>query len=102
MSNALICDSCDKPITDLNDRVSILVYTAEAIADPQLDLCGQCGDALRSDAKVKKARERAMKRIKNWRAPAVPASPTGAPPDDYEPQLGDGPARRGDVTEEAG
>lgn len=92
MANALICDSCEEPIIDMNDRVSILVYTHEPIADPQLDLCGKCSKELRLNNKVKGAQTKAMERIKNWMPPVEQENPTGDPPDSYKPQLGDGNA----------
>jgi hypothetical protein len=89
---ALICDSCENPIENMNNRVEVLIITEEPIADPRLDLCMECGaDVLRSN-KVKRGQAKAKQRIENWMPPIVTRNPTGDPPDDYRPQLGDGDA----------
>jgi hypothetical protein len=80
----------------MNNRLQVLVYTEEQIADPQLDLCADCGSDVLKSSKVQRGRATARKRIENWRTPVKPKNPTGAPVDDYRPQVGGGAA-----TEEA-
>ncbi|HET7110117.1 MAG TPA: hypothetical protein VFI41_04555 [Gemmatimonadales bacterium] len=84
----VICDSCEKPIEDMSNRVQILIFTTEPIADPQLDLCGKCGENLRKDTKVVRAKEKAMKKIAAWMPAAEPVDATDEPDLDYEPQVG--------------
>jgi len=64
MAQALICDSCEKPITDMNDRAQVILFTDEPIADPQLDLCGDCCKDIWKSTKVKRGQEKAKERIR--------------------------------------
>lgn len=80
----LVCDSCGKSITDMNNRVYVLIFTPEPIADPQLDLCLICAKGVIDDPKVKKANETAKAR---GRQPAQrPVDYTGAPENLIAPQ----------------
>lgn len=58
----MICDSCELPIQDMSNRVQILIYTTEPVADPQIDLCLDCAANLKKDAKLKKGVQNARAR----------------------------------------
>lgn len=75
MANALMCDSCGKEITDLNNRVQVLIFTTEPIADPQVDLCAICGDDVINSPQVERGQSNAKARIAQMMAPVIPASP---------------------------
>lgn len=61
---ALVCDSCGKAITDMNNRGHVLIFTTDPIADPQLDLCEVCIKGVLDDPKVKKANKTARDKIR--------------------------------------
>lgn len=71
MANALLCDSCGNTITDANNRASMLIYTTDAIADPSLDLCGDCLATFIDNPAIQKARTTARRRVYEHRAVAM-------------------------------
>ena len=79
----LVCDSCGKQISDMNNRAHVLIFTPEPVADPQLDLCIPCAKGVIDDPKVKKANKAARDRM---RRVMEPVDYTGAPENLQAPQ----------------
>lgn len=92
MAQALICDSCEQPIVDRNNRLEVIIVTSAPIADPRLDLCADCGEDVINSTKVKRGCTKAMEKIENWMPPVERDNPTGDPVAEYTPQLGDSDA----------